>query len=144
MNNKLAIKTGTWSLVRYRPWHFFLSVATAVYAFSMRLVPGWLEKSYFDQLTSTGSVTVATSSITLPNTLWTFLLLIVGVEISRMVFDVSGNWSAGKVRQAGGALMRSNIMHNIDKPCSGLLVEVRPSCTLSTSRTYPQQGPVNS
>jgi ATP-binding cassette, subfamily B, bacterial len=104
MANKLAIKTGTWSLIRYRPWHFFFSVATAVYTFSMRLVPGWLEKSYFDQLNSGDALT---------NSLWTLLLLIIGVEISRMVLNVMGDWAAGKVRLAGQSLMRSNIMHNI-------------------------------
>ncbi len=116
MTNKLAIKTGTWSLIRYRPWHFVLSVAMAIYAFGMRLVPGWLEKSYFDQLngqaetaTSAGSV----QAVTLPNALWTLLLLIIGVELSRMVFDILGNWGAAKLRMAGQSLMRINIMKNI-------------------------------
>ena len=116
MNDKLPIKTGTWSLIRYRPWHFVLSVAMAIYAFGMRLVPGWLEKSYFDQLngqaetaTSAGSV----QAVTLPNALWTLLLLIIGVELSRMVFDILGNWGAAKVRMAGQSLMRINIMKNI-------------------------------
>ncbi|MCA9944930.1 MAG: ABC transporter ATP-binding protein [Anaerolineales bacterium] len=108
MRNKLAIKTGTWSLIRYRPWHFVLSVAMALYAFGMRLVPGWLEKTFFDQLE--GSVETAT---TLANTLWTILLLIVGVELSRMVFDIVGNWGAAKVRMAGQSVMRINILQNI-------------------------------
>lgn len=102
--DKLAIKTGTWSLIRYRPWHFFLSVAMGVYVFSMRLVPGWLEKSYFDQLNSGNTLT---------SSLWTILLLIIGVEISRMILNVLGDWGAAKVRMTGQSLMRSNILHNI-------------------------------
>ncbi len=108
MNKKLPIKTGTWALIRYRPWHFWLSVAMAIYAFGMRIVPGWLEKSFFDQLEG-GSA----RSETLPNALWTLLLLIIGVELSRMVFNVLGDWSAAKVRMAGQSLMRINILQNI-------------------------------
>ncbi|GJM41025.1 MAG: HlyB/MsbA family ABC transporter [Ardenticatenaceae bacterium] len=116
MNNKLPIKTGTWSLIRYRPWHFVLSVAMAIYAFSMRLVPGWLEKRYFDELE--GAVDTATASGSLqadilPNALWTMLLLIIGVELSRMLTDILGNWGAAKVRMAGQSVMRINIVKNI-------------------------------
>ena len=112
MSDKLAIKTGTWSLIRYRPWHFILSVTTAVYVFGMRLVPGWIEKNYFDQLNSQAAVGVSASS-TLPNALWTLLLFIIGTELSRMVLDILGNWGAAKVRMAGQSLMHTNILHNI-------------------------------
>jgi hypothetical protein len=30
---KLSIKTGTWALIRFRPWHFVLSVGLMTYAF---------------------------------------------------------------------------------------------------------------
>ncbi|WP_420642202.1 ABC transporter ATP-binding protein [Candidatus Leptofilum sp.] len=108
MNNNLPIRTGTWSLIRYRPWHFVLSVAMAIYAMGMRLVPGWLEKSFFDQLD--GAVDTAVS---LSNALWTLLLLIIGVELSRMLTDILGNWGAAKVRMAGQSVMRINILKNI-------------------------------
>jgi ATP-binding cassette subfamily B protein len=88
----------------------------ALYAFGMRLVPGWLEKSYFDQLNGqveTAALTGSVQAVTLSNVLWTLLLLIIGVELSRMAFDVLGNWAAAKVRMAGQSLMRINIMHNI-------------------------------
>ncbi len=119
MNDKLSIKSGTWSLIRYRPWHFVLSVALGLYVFGMRLVPGWLEKSYFDRLdgavetaTSTGSAQAVTPH-TLSNVLWTLLLLIVAVEVSRMVLNVLGDWAAVKVRMAGQSLMRINLLQNI-------------------------------
>ncbi|MEZ4592253.1 MAG: ABC transporter ATP-binding protein [Chloroflexota bacterium] len=104
--NQLPIKTGTWALIRYRPWHFALSVTMALYAFGMRIVPGWLEKSFFDQLE--GQTATA-----LPNALWTLLLLIIGVELSRMVTDILGNWGAAKLRLAGQSLMRINMLQNI-------------------------------
>ncbi|MAU01835.1 MAG: ABC transporter ATP-binding protein [Anaerolineaceae bacterium] len=111
MTNKLAIKTGTWSLIRYRPWHFFLGVSLEIYVMAMRLVPGWLEKSYFDQLNS--QVETAASPATLSNALWTLLLFIIAVELSRMVTNIVGNWGSAKVRMAGQSLMRINLMQSI-------------------------------
>ena len=109
MINKLPIKIGTWSLIKYRPWHFVLSILMAIYAFGMRLVPGWLEKSYFDQLNDSSTSLEGTLS----NALWSLLLFIIAVEISRMILNVLGDWSAAKVRMAGQSLMRSNIMRTI-------------------------------
>jgi ATP-binding cassette subfamily B protein len=109
--HKLSIKTGTWSLIRYRPWHFVLSVVLMTYALGMRLVPGWLEKSFFDQLEGMGDTAV--SPTTLSNALWTLLLLLVSVELSRMVADIVAHWSSAKVRMAGQSLMRVNVMRSI-------------------------------
>jgi hypothetical protein len=74
----------------------------------MRLVPGWLEKSFFDQLEGMGDTAV--SPTTLSNALWTLLLLLVGVELSRMVADIAAHWASAKVRMAGQSLMRQNVM----------------------------------
>lgn len=104
MTNKLSIKTGTWSLIRFRPWLFLASVIFISYAFVMRLVPAWLERTYYDQLT--GDIN---SSVTL----WTLLALIVVVEMTRMLGDVTGHWSSAKVRMAGQSLMRKNITENV-------------------------------
>ncbi len=102
--NKLPISTGTWALVRFRPWAFLTGVIFISYAFVTRLVPAWLEKTYYDQLT--GNIE---SSVTL----WTLLALIVVVEIGRMVADTAGNWGSAKVRMAGQSLMRHNITENV-------------------------------
>lgn len=108
---KLPIKTGAWALIRYRPWHFGLSVVLMTYALGMRLVPGWLEKSFFDQLNVQAETAV--SATTLANALWTLLLLLVSVELSRMVADIVAHWGSAKVRMAGQSLMRVNVMHRI-------------------------------
>ncbi len=108
---KLPIKTGAWALIRYRPWHFGLSVVLMTYALGMRLVPGWLEKSFFDQLNVQAETAV--SPTTLANALWTLLLLLVSVELSRMVADIVAHWGSAKVRMAGQSLMRVNVMHRI-------------------------------
>ena len=103
-NHKLSVWRGTWALIRYRPGFFWLSVTAAIYAFSMRAVPGWLQKLFFDRLT--GDVSVG---LNVP----TILALIVGVELSRMVVDIGGNMAAAKVRLAGQALLRKNVVQNI-------------------------------
>ncbi len=98
--NKLPILTGTKALIRFRPWFFLIAVVCTTYAFVTRLVPAWLQKTYYDQLT--GSLE---SSVTL----WTLLALIVVVEMSRMVSDTAGYWGSAKVRMASQSLMRKNI-----------------------------------
>lgn len=104
MTNKLSIKTGTWSLIRFRPWAFLAGVVFMSYAFVMRLVPAWLERTYYDQLTGDSDSSV---------TLWTLLALIVLVEMTRMAGDVAGHWNNAKVRMAGQSLMRKNITENV-------------------------------
>lgn len=101
---QLAITAGTWSLIRFRPWVFLVSVVFMSYAFVMRLVPAWLERTYYDKLT--GDID---SSVTL----WTLLALIVVVEMTRMLGDVAGNWNSAKVRMVGQSLMRKNITENV-------------------------------
>ncbi len=101
---QLSVWRGTWALIRYRPGFFWLSVTAAVYAFGMRTVPGWLQKMFFDRLTGETAV-----SFNLP----TILALIIAVEASRMIVDAGGNLAAAKVRLAGQALLRKNVVQNI-------------------------------
>ena len=103
-HEQLSITTGTWSLIRFRPWAFMAGVVFISYAFVMRLVPAWLERTYYDQLT--GDIE---SSVTL----WTLLALIVAVEMARMLGDVAGHWGGAKTRMAGQSLMRKNLTENV-------------------------------
>lgn len=104
VNHQLPVWRGTWALIRYRPGFFWLSVTAAVYAFGMRTVPGWLRKLFFDRLTGEAGV-----GLNLP----TILALIIAVEASRMIADAGGNLAAAKVRLAGQALLRKNVVQNI-------------------------------
>ncbi len=101
---QLPVWRGTWALIRYRPGFFWLSVAAALYAFGVRAVPGWLQKLFFDQLAGETAVALSLPAI---------LALIIAVEASRMVVDVGGNMAAAKVRLAGQALLRRNVVQNI-------------------------------
>ena len=97
---QLSIRRGTWALIRFRPWAFWGSVAFACYSFGARLLPGWLEKSVYAQLT--GEAAGVTP-------VYLLLALLVVTEAIRLGADVGGNWNAAKVRMAGQSLMRQNI-----------------------------------
>ena len=101
---QLSIRRGTWALIRFRPWAFWGSVAFACYSFGARLLPGWLEKSVYDQLT--GEAAGVTP-------VYLLLALLVVTEAIRLGADVGGNWNAAKVRMAGQSLMRQNITANV-------------------------------
>jgi len=101
---QLSIRRGTWALIRFRPWAFWGSVAFACYSFGARLLPGWLEKSVYDQLT--GEAARVTP-------VYLLLGLLVVTEAIRLGADVGGNWNAAKVRMAGQSLMRQNITSNV-------------------------------
>ena len=101
---QLSIRRGTWALIRFRPWAFWGAVAFACYSFGARLLPGWLEKSVYDQLT--GEATRVTP-------IYLLLVLLVVTEAIRLGADVGGNWNAAKVRMAGQSLMRQNITANV-------------------------------
>lgn len=101
---KLPIWRGTWALIRFRPWAFAGAVAFMSYAFAGRLVPGWLEKSVYDQL--------AGEAATVTPIYW-LLALIVVTEAIRLGADTAGHWTSAKVRMAGNSLMRQNITQNV-------------------------------
>ncbi|MCP5096431.1 MAG: ABC transporter ATP-binding protein [Chloroflexi bacterium] len=101
---QLSVWKGTWSLIRFRPWFFLMSVLAGIYAFSTRGIVGWLQKLFFDRLAEDTAVGFNLS---------TLLVLIVSVEASRMIIDVCGDWSAAKVRLAGQSLLRKNALQNI-------------------------------
>jgi ATP-binding cassette subfamily B protein len=100
----LSIPRGTWALIRYRPGHFLLSLLATTFYISTQLVPGWVEKLFFDQLTGAADVGRSLSGI---------LLLLLVIEVMRAVVDVVAQWAEAHVRGAGGSLMRANIVHNV-------------------------------
>ena len=106
---QLSIVQGTWSLIRFRPGFFLMNMLFVVYALATRLVPGWLEKQYYDQLTTQSDFADGTAI----GGLWGILGLIIAMEVSRMGANVIGEWAGMRVRNAGGSLMRKNIVHNI-------------------------------
>ncbi len=100
----LSIKTGAWALIRFRPGWFLLNLVFVSLFITSRLVPGWLEKQYYDGLTGATNLSVS---------LYAVLALIVLVELGRMGSDMLGEWGSAKVRMGGQSLMRLNIVQNI-------------------------------
>jgi ATP-binding cassette subfamily B protein len=101
---KLSIKTGTWSLIRFRPGFFLLNLVFVSLFIASRLVPGWLEKQYYDGLTGEANLAVS---------LYAILGLILLVEVGRVAVNFVGEWGSERVRTAAQSLMRKNIVQNI-------------------------------
>ncbi len=104
MNHQLSIKTGVWSLIRFRPGWFMLNLVFVSLFIVTRLVPGWLEKQYYDGLTG---------EVSLPISLYAVLGLIVLVELGRTAVNLLGEWGSERVRTAAQSLMRLNLVQNI-------------------------------
>ena len=100
----LPIKTGTWSLIRFRPGWFLLNLIFVSLFITSRLVPGWLERQYYNGLTGVSDPTLS---------LYAILGLIVLVELGRMASDMLGEWGGAKLRLGAQSLMRTNILRNI-------------------------------
>ena len=103
---RLSIPKGTWTLIRFRPGFFLVSVLGGALFMVTELVPGQVEKRYFD---------VLTGAATLPwgLTLETLLLLYVLLEIGRSFLDTAAHWGEAHVRNAAGSLLRANLLHSL-------------------------------
>ena len=55
MSKPLPIKTGTWELIRFRPFYFNLGLWLGALFIISRLLPAWLKKNYYDQLIVDGN-----------------------------------------------------------------------------------------
>jgi ATP-binding cassette subfamily B protein len=100
----LSIKSGVWSLIQFRPGWFLLNLIFVSLFIATRLIPGWLEKQYYDGLTG---------AVTLPISLYAVLGLIVLVEVGRTAVNLLGEWGSERVRTAAQSLMRANMVQNI-------------------------------
>ncbi len=74
-STKLPIFKGTWSLIRFRPWLFFINTVFVTYYFVAQLVPGLVVQRFLDSLTGVNPAVVGLVTL-----LGMFLL----VELSRM------------------------------------------------------------
>jgi ATP-binding cassette, subfamily B, bacterial len=115
--NSLSVSRATWALIRFQPGYMLLAVLGTASFIILRLGPGLLLQRFFDQLT--GAATAVTS-------LWTLLALLVGVELVRMVANISGAWSEAVVRNNNGVLLRYNIMGNLLRRPGALDLPVAP------------------
>lgn len=104
MDAKLSVWAGTWTNIRFRPGFFLINLIFSTYFIATRLVPGWLEKLFYDDLT--GSVDTAVS-------LWAILGIILGVELSRIAANSAGEWGGMRLRNAIGSLMRRNVLQAV-------------------------------
>ena len=113
MNQKsLSVWKGVWALIRFRPGFFAINVIFVTTFIASRLVPGWIEKLFYDQLT--GGVNTATSTgLSASVSLWGILGILVAVEVARFSTNAVGEWGGMRMRNANGSLMRKNIVEAI-------------------------------
>lgn len=118
--SQLSIRRGTLALIRAQPGIFLLAMFGGIFFFGTRLVPGWIEKLYFDRLT----LGVAAEAHSL--SLGTLLGLLLAVEVVRSLVDYGGKMSETLLRNRGGSLMRANVVRNLLRRPGALPLPVPP------------------
>jgi ATP-binding cassette subfamily B protein len=100
----LNVWRGTWALIRYRPGYFLLNLIGGIGYLSTQLVPGWLEKQYYDGLTGEASLRISLALL---------LVIYALVEIGRVGLEFMRTTGGVQVRNAAGSLMHTNVMRNV-------------------------------
>ncbi|MDX1664634.1 MAG: ABC transporter ATP-binding protein, partial [Candidatus Promineifilaceae bacterium] len=83
---------------------FLVALVGGTLYFATRLVPGWVEKLYFDRLLQEGGAGLSLGAL---------LAVLVAVEVARVFFDTGGKMGETVLRNHGGSLMRYNIVTNM-------------------------------
>lgn len=104
--SRLSIRRGTLALIRRHPSIFMIALLGNVFFIGTRLIPGWIEKLYFDRL---AMGTAASSGLSLG----TLMGLLLAVEIVRSLVDYGAKMSETRLRNRGGSLMRANLVRNL-------------------------------
>lgn len=123
--SQLSIRRGTLALIRAQPGVFVLALLGGVFYFGTRLVPGWIEKLYFDNPTQTGASTGSSLSLA------TLLGLLLAVELLRSLVDYGGKMSETLLRTRNGSLLRANVVRNMLRRPGALPLPVPPGDAVS-------------
>lgn len=102
--DRLPVFGGMWQLIRFRPGFFAVNLIFGTYYMLSRIVPGLIIQRFFDTLTGADPALVG---------LTTLLVLLLLVELTRMGAIILGEWGGWQLRNAGGILMRANILRNV-------------------------------
>ena len=94
----------TWALIRYRPWAFALYTVFSILFYGLKIVPGLLEKTFFDRITGAAPATFG---------LWALIAMYVSVELARLAMSFGTIWGDVKFRLIAGMLLRRNILRSI-------------------------------
>ena len=93
-----------WGLIRSQGWVFTIHSLFTLILFAGQVVPGLLEKLFFDTLTHQAPVTWG---------VWGLIALVVGVEVARIGVAASAEWYGWTFRFLVSTLMRRNIFASI-------------------------------
>lgn len=100
----LNVWKGTWAMIRFRPGFFLLNLLGGIGYLSTQLIPGWLEKQYYDGLTGEAELRISLALL---------LVIYALVEIGRVGLEMMRTVGGIQVRNAAGSLMRTNVMRNV-------------------------------
>jgi ATP-binding cassette subfamily B protein len=114
-----------WQIVRHRPWVYgTLTIALGLFLVG-RLVPGLLEREFFDALTH------PTTAGLNP---WSVVALMVSLELARLTASLVAAATEATVQYSGAGLVRQNLMRRILRRPGAVPLPASPSATLSRFR----------
>jgi len=124
----LSLKTWffNWRLIRYSPWLFGIHSAFAILFFGFQVLPGLIEKSVFDRLSSAAPATI---------NLWLLIALYVSVELARLLTAIGTEWYGWSFRLVVGALLRRNLFASILRRRGDHALPVSPGEAINRFRT---------
>jgi ATP-binding cassette subfamily B protein len=105
-----------WQMIRYAPGLFVLQSIAQMFYLGVRVLPGLIEKAFFDAITGAAPVGVGGYGVTggvtgmVVPAVATLIALYVSVGLARMVATYGETWAGYTFRLVTGAKLRHNLM----------------------------------
>lgn len=118
------------ALIRGRPWLFAAHSLLIVVFFTGQLLPGLIERAFFDRLTAAaGTVPGAESS--LGSGLWYLIALYASIALARQAAWLSGEWLGWRFRLGAAAWLRASLFAGMLRRPGALAMPVSAGDALS-------------
>ncbi|GCE15292.1 ABC transporter ATP-binding protein [Tengunoibacter tsumagoiensis] len=93
-----------WRLVIYRPWLFLLYGLCVFIVSIVQIVPGWIQKIIFDQVSNKAPATL---------NIWSLIALYIAVGLGGLLTSYGQIWSEITFRSTAGMLLRFNLFTSL-------------------------------
>ncbi|MEF2968297.1 ABC transporter ATP-binding protein [Paenibacillus sp. M1] len=114
-----------WRLISYWPVFYFANLLAWMIIHMMPLLPGLIQKSFFDYLEG---------SYNLPYGVWGIAALLVGAALARIAVIICGFWTDASYRFRISALLRRNMLSHVLKEPGAKAIPVSPGEAISNFR----------
>jgi len=118
-----------WSMVRFRPWLFWINCACIVLLFLNEMVPGFVSKWFFDRLSSGAS----------DLGLWWLVALLIGSALGRIMFLYGLAFTNVPFMLTNAALMQKNMLSRILELPAAIALPASPGEAISRFRDDTQE-----